>query len=574
MFARSLQFKIILLVAGTLFIGFSMISFNAIRREKERIFAETERASDMMAQPILNTIYGDMLDERPEMVYYLIKDLRTMKGVERVEIVRGNGLETAFSDNKTLDTVLKEYGEIRPQWKTPRIPLNKETAAVLGKNAFKDALRKLTSQDPHVYYIEEENGRRLFTYVVRIEERRKCDSCHGDGMGRGVLMLTTSLEESFKYMDDSWRYWTKTGFLMLALVGIALVAAIRASVLIPIKKMAEAAHVMARGDFTQPLDIKSTDEIGVLAAALNDMETRLKDLYSDLEGQVKERTDELAAANQELAATNQELVATNEELQASYGQLEATSEELEKSNEELKRINDNVVNMEILKTEFIQTVSQELRVPLTPILGYIDLLRDDCLGDLTTKQKEVVEEINLCGRNLQMVVDEVLEISFIQAGNIVPEFDDVDVNSILSSVIKDIRMYADEKSIEIETRLLQGQLWISGDKKRLTEIFTHILRNSLKFTRRSGKVRIESIGKENGVEILITDNGIGIPDDKLKKIHEACRSEGAESSRHFKGVGLGFYLVKRLVDIHNGTMSIDSAHDKGTKVAIFIPRNH
>ena len=99
MFGRSLNFKIISLVIAAIYIGFSLIAFNAIRREEKMIFAETERASQMMAMPILNTIYSDMLDERAEMVYYLIKDIRSMKGVERIEIIKGNGFETAFTDD-------------------------------------------------------------------------------------------------------------------------------------------------------------------------------------------------------------------------------------------------------------------------------------------------------------------------------------------------------------------------------------------------------------------------------------------------------------------------------------------
>jgi len=291
MFGRSLNFKIILLVIVALFIGFSLIAFNAIRREEKRIFAETERASRMMAIPILNTIYSDMMDERAEMVYYLIKGIGSIKGVWRIEIIRQNGFKTAFSDDETLNEVEREYGELKPEWKTPRIPQSKEIAAAIGKPEFRNGFRLLNERSnnkDHTSYIEEENGRKLFTYLVTIEERQKCHSCHGKGKSRGVLMITTSLEESYKFIKESRDYWTKVGFIMIVIIGFVLVVSIRRSVLIPIEKMARIAGAIAGGDLGQRITVNSKDEIAELANTMNEMASSLDEAKKELDRRLLE----------------------------------------------------------------------------------------------------------------------------------------------------------------------------------------------------------------------------------------------------------------------------------------------
>lgn len=291
MFGRSLNFKIISLVIAAIFIGFSLIAFSAIRREERRIFAEMERASQMMAMPILNTIYSDMLDERAEMVYYLIKDIRSMKGVERIEIIRENGFKAAFTDYNTLNQVDKEYGELKPEWRTPRIPQSKEIVAATEKPEFKSAFNLLkdnSNNKNHASYIEESNGRKLFTYLITIEERKKCDSCHREGQARGVLMITTSLEDSYEFIKESRNYWTKTGFLMIGIIGFVLVVSIRRGVLKPIETIARIAGAIAGGDLGRRISVKSKDEIGELANTMNKMASSLNDAKKELDRRLLE----------------------------------------------------------------------------------------------------------------------------------------------------------------------------------------------------------------------------------------------------------------------------------------------
>lgn len=356
-------------------------------------------------------------------------------------------------------------------------------------------------------------------------------------------------------------------FSILFILGTVLLSlSIKGMITSPIERLAEAAKVIADGDMGHRVAVSTGDEIGKLAGIMNDMTARLQIAHSSLESQVEIRTEELRAANEELTAGN-------EELQAAYSQSEILAAELEETTQICSRANEELKSLESLKTEFLQTISHELRSPLTPILGYLELMRDGDMGELTTKQKEVVEEMHLCGKNMQMVVDELLEVASIQAGKLSLEFEDVDLQPVLWQAVKGIRKYADDNHIRVETRFPSDPLWVMGDRRSLAEIITHLVRNAVKFNREKGKVEVEAKVKDKGIEIRVSDNGIGISKDKLDRIYEAFYQVESSSARHYEGVGLGLYLVKRLVDVHSGAIEVQSEEGSGTTFTVFIPRD-
>src|SRR4030066_2172936 len=193
----------------------------------------------MMAQPILHTLYKDMRDEGAKQVYYPMEGVRNVKGVERVQIIRGNGIEAAFSDDKPLVEVEKEYGELKPEWKTPRISHSGSFADGTENTRFKEAFRSLSDkQKTQDHYIEEAGGKRLFTYLVPIEVQQKCSACHKAGTGRGVLMISISLEDSYAALSRSRNYWMLFGLASISAVSIILTLSIRIGVTRPIGQTA------------------------------------------------------------------------------------------------------------------------------------------------------------------------------------------------------------------------------------------------------------------------------------------------------------------------------------------------
>jgi len=566
-FKPTLQIKISVIAIMVLAIAFSAFVFYAIKQEEAALLNEKEKASEMMARPILNSIYYDMLAERAEMVYYLMQGMKDVKGVERVQIVRGNGNEVAFNDDKTLKAVEEEYGELKTEWLTPRISYDTTAATGIESPGFKDAFQSLKNSIDATHYIETTGGKRLFTYIIPIEELKKCSACHKPGGGRGILMISTSLEDTYSTLAVRRNRWILLGLGAIGIVGIILSLSLRIGIIRHVEKMAQAAKGFAGGNFTHRVKVSSKDEIGSLADSMNEMAEQLHTLYSGLERQVEMKTEELQAAYEELTISN-------EDLQASYAELETTTAELEEANKRLADVNEELKGIDMLKTDFLQTISHELRSPLSPILGYLDLMQEGKAGELTPKQKSMLGEMHTCGRNMQLLVDEMLEVVSIEAGNLVLNFEDLDLHLILEQSINEIRRYVAEKKIEMVARIPSDPLWLMGDVRRLTDIFTHLLRNAVKFNNQGGKITVEVLNRDNGVEVIVSDTGIGIPREKLDRIFGLFYQVDSSSTRHHEGVGLGLYLVKRLVDLHSGAITVESEEGVGTRFSIFIPKNH
>lgn len=359
---------------------------------------------------------------------------------------------------------------------------------------------------------------------------------------------------------------------ILVVVFALLYYFIRRSISGPVEELALDARKIADGDLTARVEIKSGDEIGILADTMNDMASRLAITHASLESAVETRTEQLREANKELTALNEELQATNEELQASYSQLEVTTSDLEEAHQELSTANEELKSVDKLKTEFLQTVSHEFRSPLTPVLGYLELMKEGEIGELNAKQKEVVEEMYVCSKNMQLLIDELLEAASIHAGKLYIEFEEVDICRVLKDSVNRIRRYADANKTELDVRTPYCPLFVEGDRRKLSEIFTHIVRNAVKFNHEGGKVLVKAEAAERGVEVEITDTGIGMPEERLEMIFEAFRQVESSSTRHYEGIGIGLYLVRKLIEAHGGKIEVKSEVGMGTTFTIFIPR--
>ena len=373
------------------------------------------------------------------------------------------------------------------------------------------------------------------------------------------------LEEHFKDRIRRFNIFRACALVLFVIVSSSIALYIRKGIIKPVKSLSDAAKEIGMGNFDARIDVKGDDDIGLLAGTMNEMAFEIKEAVTNMEALVQWRTEELEAANEEMASSN-------EELQASYSQLEVTTAELEEVNQKFAEANDELKGLERLKTNFLHTISHELRSPLSPILGYLEVMKNGGVGELTSKQKEVVEEMHLCGRNMQLLIDELLEVASIQAGNILLDFKEVDLYQILLHAVKDVRKYAEEISTEIEIRVPEDTVLLVGDRKSLSEIFTHLLRNAVKFSRGKGKVEVEVKVKDNGVEVTVSDMGIGIPKDRFDKIFDVFYQVDSSWARRYEGVGLGLYLVKKLTDLHNGSIRVESKEGEGTTFRVFIPK--
>ena len=227
---------------------------------------------------------------------------------------------------------------------------------------------------------------------------------------------------------------------------------------------------------------------------------------------------------------------------------------------------------EIAKGRFLAAVSHELRTPLNAIIGFSDmLLHREISGDLAPKQAEHVGLIRDAGNHLLSVVNAILDVSKIEAGSyriVLEPFDLADAVELSCAMLE---QQAQERGVTLATKLPHGLAQIQGDRRAVQQILINLLSNAVKFTPEGGKVNVSASEADGMVRIFVHDTGIGIADDDLLRLGQPFVQVQNDYTRQFQGTGLGLSLVKGLVKLHAGSMSMESAPGLGTTVTISLP---
>jgi signal transduction histidine kinase len=221
-----------------------------------------------------------------------------------------------------------------------------------------------------------------------------------------------------------------------------------------------------------------------------------------------------------------------------------------------------------LKSDFLSLVSHELRTPLVSIIGYNDLLLDGVAGRLTEEQVDALKKIGNNSKKLLELINAILKFNRLEAESV--ELKEVSVSDLI-------------REVEVETKSLQEQsglnfVWkvepelptLQTDPGKLKVVLKNLVSNALKFTEK-GSVAVDAHAKDNGVEIDVVDTGIGIPPESLPIIFEPFRQIESPLTRQHGGIGLGLYIVKRLLEILGGTIKVESEVGRGSIFRVWIP---
>ena len=244
-------------------------------------------------------------------------------------------------------------------------------------------------------------------------------------------------------------------------------------------------------------------------------------------------------------------------------QIQVANERLEKSNDELARASR-------LKSDFLSSMSHEFRTPLNAITGYSELLSEDATGPLSEKQRRFVGHIQRGAKHLLDLINDILDLSKIEAGRIDLQRENVVVSETLSEVVSAIRSLAIAKGIQVDSRIT-GPSSVYADRLRFKQIVFNLLSNALKFTPARGSVWIESATAENMVTISVCDTGTGIPRQEHEAIFESFYQAGATTKGLREGTGLGLAITKRLVALHGGRIWVESETGKGSRFSFSLP---
>ena len=223
------------------------------------------------------------------------------------------------------------------------------------------------------------------------------------------------------------------------------------------------------------------------------------------------------------------------------------------------------------KSEFLANMSHELRTPLNAIIGFSEALIDKLFGDLTDKQLEYQKDIHQSGKHLLSLINDILDLSKIEAGRMELELSSFHLPTAISNAVTLIRERALRHGIalgvEIDPRLGDFQ----ADERKVKQILLNLLSNAVKFTPDGGRVDLSATMDTDKVEIAVKDTGVGIASEDQASLFEEFKQLGRDSSRKAEGTGLGLALTKRLVELHGGQILVDSAVGKGSTFRVFLP---
>ncbi len=240
-----------------------------------------------------------------------------------------------------------------------------------------------------------------------------------------------------------------------------------------------------------------------------------------------------------------------------------------------KKLLDETILSETLKTEFFSNLSHELRTPLNVILSALQLLDTAVNGtDINAKEIKFKKYSNImkqnCYRQLRLV-DNMIDITKLDAGFLELNSQNCNIVDIVESVTMSVVEYIQSKSIELVFDTDVEECIISCDPEKIERVILNLLSNSIKFTKPGGSMRVNMYDKGQNIIISIKDNGIGIPDDKLDIIFDRFRQVDRSLTRNNEGSGIGLSIVKSLVELHGGEISVFSEYGKGTEFIISLP---
>ena len=265
-------------------------------------------------------------------------------------------------------------------------------------------------------------------------------------------------------------------------------------------------------------------------------------------------------------------LARTDETGNSFLALLRDNSELVELREDLERAEEAAASADVTKGRFLAAVSHELRTPLNAIIGFSDMLLHEMFGPFhDPRQKEYVELVRDSGQHLLEVVTSILDVSRIEAGayRTHPEpFRFVEAAQMCRSMMQ---LQADAKKIRLELRVAADTGEVNADRRAIQQILINLASNAIKFTPEGGEVALGARRVGSRLHFWVSDTGIGIAEEDLAIIGQPFVQVQNDYTRGFEGAGLGLSLVKGLVSLHDGTMSIDSAPGEGTTVSVSIP---
>ena len=303
----------------------------------------------------------------------------------------------------------------------------------------------------------------------------------------------------------------------------------------PIESIQVAAAKIGSGELDQQIVVSSNDELGALADEFNRMAAQLRESYAGLELKVEERTRELATALSELDEKSRELEAASQH-----------------------------------KSDFLANMSHELRTPLNAIIGFSQVLREEIVGGVNEKQAEYLEDILSSANHLLSLINDVLDLSKVEAGQVELEIAPFSLREALERGVLMVRERAMRDGVEVALVTNPDVDLVVGDERRVRQVIFNLLSNAVKFTPAGGAVDVSAEQVDGEVRVAVTDTGPGLAAEDHERIFDEFQQTKTGIELR-EGTGLGLALSKRLVELHGGRIWVDSELGRGSTFVFTLP---
>jgi signal transduction histidine kinase len=222
------------------------------------------------------------------------------------------------------------------------------------------------------------------------------------------------------------------------------------------------------------------------------------------------------------------------------------------------------------KSEFLANMSHELRTPLNAIIGFSEVLNERMFGELNDKQAEYLKDIHASGTHLLSLINDILDLSKVEAGRMELELSDFSLPSAIDSALTLVRERATRRGITLRAAIHDGIGEISGDERKIRQVLLNLLSNAIKFTPEGGRIEVQAVPEAGAVDVSVSDTGVGIAPEEQEAAFEEFRQVGASAAKQ-EGTGLGLALCRKFVELHGGKIWVTSALGSGSTFTFRLP---
>ncbi|MGH7123129.1 MAG: MHYT domain-containing protein, partial [Stellaceae bacterium] len=357
----------------------------------------------------------------------------------------------------------------------------------------------------------------------------------------GIVLGAAALKANSRFTDARHRA-VGAGLLVLAIVGLHFTA-MTAVTLVPNPLVSMSSEVI------------DPEWMAVAIAAVTILIIGLALFGSVVDQHLAERAERETARLRKYVA---ELEVTKSELQATASDLESALNEAASASQ--------------AKSQFLAAMSHELRTPLNAIIGFSEMLAQEMFGPLgNSRYRDYAGTIQSSGKHLLGLINDILDFSKLDAGRLELDVRTVDLTEIVRESVKMLATQAAEAKVRVDEALDTDLPELTADPRRVLQIVLNLLANAVKFTPPEGKVRVSTFRTDSGIALEVSDTGIGIAPTDIPKALERFGQVDNRLARKYDGTGLGLPLSKRLVELHGGTLELESEIGFGTTVTVTFP---